>query len=155
MSVPRSTLLRALHAEGRKHRLDHDALHDLAAEHFGSASLSTLDATQLGSLFQRISGRDFRLKQDKLRSRALRKAAGTEGRKDGNPKLQTLVSPDQVEMLYQVAYGKLGWSQATLKTFIRRQLKGRDQIRTVGDLNRILWPVKRIARQRVDAKSNQ
>ena len=50
--------------------------------------------------------------------------------------------------IYQIAYGKLGWSQATLKTFIRRQLKGRDQIRTVGDLNKVLWPVKRMAKQR-------
>ena len=142
------SVLRALHAEGRKHGLDHGALHDLAAEHFGVESLARLSEPQARSLFKRVAGREFHAKQHRIRSAQGRKAAGTEGRKGQNDNVETMVSAEDCELFYGIAYGKLAWTAQTLKRFIPRQLQGRDQIRTMGDLNRVLWPVKRMARER-------
>ena len=48
-----------------------------------------------------------------------------------------LVSPDDMRMLYDAAYSKLGWDHERLKGFIRRQLGGRDQVRTLADFNKV------------------
>ena len=143
-----ASLLRALHAEGRKRGLGHDALHDLAVEHFGVDSLSRLTHPQARGLFKRVAGRQFHAKRHRIRSVERRKAAGTEGRKGLKQNVTTMISPADCALLYEIAYGKLGWAEQTLKRFIRRQLRGRDQIRTMGDLNAVLWPVKRMARER-------
>ena len=131
----RSAVMRALHAEGVKQGLDPEAVTELTGARFSVGSLSELDATKLGELFQQITGR------------SRRKAAGTEGRKDSASKVATLVDPGDCEVLYRLAYGNLGWTDTTLRRFIARQLKGREQIVTMGDLNKVLWAVKSMVRK--------
>ena len=150
----RTALMRALHAEGLKRSLDHEALRDLAADGFGVVSLSQLNTGDLGRLFQQVAGRDFhaKLRRISISSRSRRKAAGTEGRSYATSSVATLVDPSDCELLYALAYGDLGWTGATLRRFIARQLSGREQIRTMGDLNKVLWPVKRMVRAKQKEK---
>ncbi len=144
---PRAKLVRALHAEARKRGWGHADLHDEAAERFGAASISALSDEQIKDWFLAMTGRMFRAKHSGIADKRRRQAAGTAGRKTAAAKTNVvhLASADDVELLYQVAY-KIGWDKQRLKGFIRRQLKGRETIRTLADLNKVLWPLKRMAR---------
>lgn len=73
-------------------------------------------------------------------------AMGTAGRKDSDGAVGTefLVNSAEMEMLRKAATLR-GWSAQTLDAFIARQLKG--PVRTVRDLNRVLWAVKAMNRR--------
>ena len=144
---PRVNILRALHAEGKKRGLDHGGLREIASQRFGVSSVSALTEDQMKTLYRDWTGQVFHSKRHAIRNKARRHAAGTAGRKDAPSKVEHLVSGDDLEMLGSYA-ARLGWGTETLGKFIRRQLGGRETIRTVADLNKVLWPMKRILRSR-------
>ncbi len=144
---PRVNILRALHAEGKKRGFDHGMLREIAGQRFGVSSMSALSEDQLNGWYREWTGRVFRPKRRPIRNKAQRHAAGTAGRKDATSKVEHLVSGDDLALLGQFA-ARLGWGKETLAKFTRRQLGGRDQIRTVADLNKVLWPMKRMLRTR-------
>ena len=147
MSKPKTKVMGALHAEALKRRLSHQDLSDMADRRYGVASMAALDDGQLRGLFLDLTGRLFHPKHPGMHDRQRRQAAGTAGRKDGNPKLVEMAATADVEMVYQLGYS-LGWTRQTIQTFIRRQLGGREQLRTMADVNKVLWGLKAIARRK-------
>jgi hypothetical protein len=84
----------------------------------------------------------------KRMSRHAAEKAGTEGRRDQIHNETTLVSPDsKIFELIQQQLTRLGWNQAGLDRFLlgsSSPLKGKTQIRTLGDANKVYWALKRI-----------
>ena len=151
-------LLRAVHAEAAKRDLDHDALHAQAVERFGVDSIAVLTEQQLRELFRGLAGRPYRAKHPGVRGNERRQAAGTAGRNkgqaaDGGKEVVHLATTADVQLCYDAAYA-IGWDQERLISFIRRQLKGKEQIRTLAECNKVLWPLKAMGRRvsRQDAK---
>ena len=125
----RTQIFRALHAEGAKRGLGHEEIREIARDRFGISSMGELDIDQVRALYRQVAGREFRSKHPGIRDRRRRRAAGTAGRHKGqgrSGKVVHLVRPEDVELLCQLACRRLGWSEKTLKVFIRRQLRGRD-----------------------------
>ena len=151
----RTQILRALHAVGAKRRLGHEEIRAISRERFGVGSMGDLEVDQVRALYGQVVGWEFRSKHPGIRDRRRRKAAGTAGRDNGQggrAKIVHVVRPEDVELLHQFAHGRLGWTEKALKGFIRRQLRGRQQIRTLADLNAVLWAVKRMVREREKRK---
>jgi hypothetical protein len=94
------------------------------------------------------------------RRRIERKAAekaGTEGRHDQIHNEVTLASSDDFARI-QNQLTRLGWNQAGLDRFLlssRSPLKGRGQIRTLGDANKVYWALKHIPVRDVFTRSVQ
>ena len=147
MRQTKTRVMGALHAEGLKRGLSHQDLSEMAGQRYGVASMAALDDGQLRDLFLDLTGRLFHPKHPGMRNRQRRQAAGTAGRKDGNPKLVEMAATADVEMVYQIGYS-LGWTRQTIQTFIRRQLGGREQLRTMAEVNKVLWGLKAIARRK-------
>ncbi len=90
-----------------------------------------------------------RLPADAIRSRP--RSAGPEsgraGRRnrkgDGVPAFASAAS---LELLGTLR-AKLGWNQDRFEAFARRQLRGRHQIRTEADANKIIWALKSMLRR--------
>ena len=147
MSQTSSKVMGALHAEAAKLGLSHQDLSEMAGQRYGVASMAALDDGQLRDLFLDLTGRVFHPKHPGMQNRQRRKAAGTAGRKDASNKVVEMAATVDVEMVYQLGYA-LGWTQQTIKTFIRRQLRGRDQLRTMADVNKVLWGLRAIAKRK-------
>ena len=141
-----------------KKDLDHDALHAQAVERFSVDSIAVLTEEQLRELFRGLAGRPFRAKHPGVRGKQRRQAAGMAGRKgpaaEGEKKVVHLATTADVEMVYDAAYA-IGWDQKRLISFIRRQLEGKETIRTLAECNKVLWPLKAMGRRvsRQDAKT--
>ena len=153
MRQTKTRVMGALHAEAAKRGLSHQDLSERAGKRYGFASMADLDDGQLRDLFLDLTGRVFHPKHPGMRNRQRRKAAGTAGRKNAINKVVEMAATVDVEMVYQLAYG-LGWTQETIKTFIRRQLGGRDQLRTMADINKVLWGLKAIAKRKKSGASH-
>ena len=77
------------------------------------------------------------------------RAAGTEGRR-GSRKSVTVATAEDLALIDEQLQ-LMGWDRARLDAFLRSPsspLRGRSnpQLRTVADVNKVLWPLKRIAR---------
>ena len=147
MRQTRTKVMGALHAEAAKRDLSHQDLSEMAGKRYGVGSMSDLNEGKLRDLFRDLTGKPFRAKHPGMRNRQHRQAAGTAGRKNANHKVVEMADATDVEMVYQLAYA-LGWTLQTIKTFIRRQLGGRDQLRTMADVNKVLWGLKAIAKRK-------
>lgn len=119
----RNRLFHALHAEARKRRLDHDALHDLCATRFGVHSMGDATTAQLLGVYREWTGKTL-----KRRARL------------GDPDWQDQVAMVSGEEVNNIAneFAKRGLGLGGQKNFIRRQLRGRDVIRTHGDYVRVM-----------------
>lgn len=153
----RSRMMRGLHAEASKRGLTHLALHELVAERYGVASLSKLSEAQLREWYREFTGKGFRHRGIGPGSRAW--AAGNAGRRKadqpvngesanrgGQQAVIELASGDDMAMLLDLAR-QIGWPVTALATFVERQL-GRPQVRTMADVNKVLWAMKAIARRK-------
>jgi len=143
----RAKMMRGLHAEASKRGLSHDGLHELVEKRYGVASLSQLSEAQLREWYREFSGKGFR--HPGMGSASRRRAAGTAGKKAGSmpaPRVVELAGADDIAMLIDLA-ARIGWSVTALHKFVARQL-GREQIRTMADVNKVLWALKAIARRR-------
>jgi hypothetical protein len=143
----RSKMMRGLHAEARKRGLSHDGLHELVEKRYGVRSLSQLSEAQLREWYREFSGKGFRHRGIAPGSRAW--AAGNAGKKaapDGARKVVELAGADDIAMLIDLA-ARIGWSVTGFHKFVARQL-GREQVRTMADVNKVLWALKTIARRK-------
>jgi len=121
----RSRWFRAVHAEALKRGMDHDALHDLCTSCYKVHSMSELTEEQLESIYHGWTGKSLR-RHGSLPRRG-EAAAGA---------VAQIVSAEDLELLAQEA-AKRGWGADTLQKFVRRQLQGRDTIRTRRDWARV------------------
>jgi hypothetical protein len=81
----------------------------------------------------------------RLRDREKAQSAGTEGRR-GSGNTVTVASKEDIERINS-AVSRLGWSEERFRGWLRSPsspLKGRTQIRTKGDANRVWWGLKPI-----------
>lgn len=132
----RARLFRALHAEGLKRGFDHEGLRDLCRERFDIESMGSLDIDQLQRMYRGFAGRWFPTRKRKpLPKRGYAKSGELE-----------IVSGDHLETLAR-AFAMRGWGKETQRTFIRRQLGGREQIRTTRDFQRVFRGVQAMNRR--------
>jgi hypothetical protein len=122
MNKRRAKLMRAVHAEAKTRSLDHDALHDICRQKFNVTSMSDMSEAQLRKLYRDWTGRTI---ARPLPSRGYGKQGELE-----------IVSGKDLELLER-AFARRCWGPETKREFIRRQLGGKEQIRT----RREFWKV--------------
>jgi hypothetical protein len=137
-SAFRARLYRGIHAEAAKARMDHDALHDMAVKNCDVHSMAQLTDDQLLWMYRQLSG------GKKLKSRGKLPRQG-ETRQGADSEL---VSGEDLVMLDQ-QFAEAGFSETGKMTFLRRQLKGRDFIRTRGDLIQVMGGIRAMTKRRV------
>jgi hypothetical protein len=130
----RVRLFRAVHAEASKRGLDHDALRDVCRERFSVHSMGELTEGQLESLYRGWTGHGMKRKSA-LPKRGYAKT--TEA---------AMVSGEDLETLGR-AFAARGWGKETQRVFIRRQLGGREQIRTRRDFWKVFSGVRAMNRR--------
>ena len=124
----RQRIFRALHAEAKKRDIDHDALHDIFVQNFHVKSMSDATDAQLVGLYRQWTGKT-------LRRRAKLAGAGWKGEPDA------MVSGEEMVELGQ-EFAKRGLGADGQQNFVRRQLKGRAQIRTRRDFIRVIHALR-------------
>jgi hypothetical protein len=129
-------LFHAVHAEARKRKLDHDALHDMCVRNYGVRSMSELSDAQLLAIYRSWTGKV-------LRSRGKLPARG-EAAKSGAA--AEMVSAEDLAMLDQ-EWAKRGLGVDGRAAFVRRQLRGRDVIRTRRDWVRVMGGIRQMNRR--------
>ncbi len=130
----RIRLFRAIHAEALKRKLDHDALHAMAHDRFGVHSMSELTDEQLLSIYRGWTGKGLR-RAGRLPSRGELAAKGEE-----------MVSAGDLEELAQ-AFSARGLGIDGQANFVRRQLRGRAEIRTRKDFVRVMGGLRAMNRR--------
>lgn len=133
----RAKLMQALHAEAAKRGMDHDALRDVARMKFGVASMGLLKYGQLKQMFYDMTGKFFIAHKAKVE--LPRRGYGKKGELE-------IVSGSELELLER-AFAKRGWGPETKAQFIRRQLNGREQIRTRADFHRVFSGIRAMNRR--------
>ena len=114
------------------------------------SSLTVAEATRLIDAAQAAAGKVFPLRP-KLSGKEARRA-GTDGRKDtAFDAAPQMIAAYQVEMIERL-YLRLDWTRAHFEAWLERKqgspLRGRKQIRTVADGNKVIWALKCILRDR-------
>ena len=108
----RNRLFRAVHAEARKRRMDHDAIHDMCREKFGAESMSKLTDGQLLTIYRDWTGHG-------LKTKAALPKRGEVGTKE----LAVMATAGDLEML-EAEFAKRGLGPDGKRSFIKRQLNG-------------------------------
>jgi len=134
----RIRLFHAIHAEAAKRKLDHDALHDMMVERFKVRSMSELSDKQLETVYHGWTGKGLK-RAGKLPKRGELAKQGDE-----------IVSPADLEMLAQ-EFAKRELGADGQRNFVRRQLHGREEIRTRKDIVRVLGGLRAMNRREVMA----
>jgi len=135
----RTRLFRAVHVEGAKRGLDHDGLRAMALEHFGVHSMADLKDEQLVAMYKGWTGKGLK-RTAKLPRAGEAAAAGA----------AQMVSADELEA-FEMECAKRGWGVETKRNFVRRQLGGRDVIRTRRDFARVFAGVRAMNRREATA----
>jgi uncharacterized membrane protein YgcG len=120
----RQRLFKAVHAEAVKRRMDHDALHDMCAASYGVHSMSELTDSQLLAIYRLWTGKT-------LKRRAALADPDWKAQPDG------LVSGEEINAIAQ-EFAKRGLGLDGQRNFVRRQLGGREAIRTRKDYIRVM-----------------
>ncbi len=129
-------LMKALHAEAVKRGLDHDELSGLCRAKFNVRSMREMTAGQMQALLREWTGRALPSKRTTpLPQRGYGRTGALE-----------LVSGEDLETLGR-AFAARGWGIDTQAEFVRRQLRGRDQIRTRKDFNAVFRAVQAMNRR--------
>ena len=132
-------LMRALHAAGRARKLDHDALHDLAEERYGVASLKDLSYYQITEFLDDLNKGEGAKPRWSAQRRAM---MANHGRKDYDHSQDPvqLIGEREKQMLRDAAeFG--GWTEQGLERFCRRQC-GQAMPRTLAEFNKVFRPMK-------------
>ena len=127
----RAKLLRAIHAEGRKRGMDHDALRDM----FKVPSLSNVPVDELERRLKGWTGKGLRRKTPLPR------------RGYGSSTFVELAGLDEFTTLAN-AFAIAQMNGEAQKTFISRQLRGRDTVRTVSDFHKVFSGLRAMNRRR-------
>ena len=131
----RNRLFRAVHAEAKKRQMDHDAIHDMCREKFGAVSMSKLTDGHLLAIYREWTGHGLKVKAALPR----RGEAGTKA-------LAVMATPADLEML-EAEFAKRGLGADGKRAFIRRQLQGREVLRTRRDVVRVAAAVRAMNRR--------
>jgi hypothetical protein len=84
--------------------------------------------------------------RSRIKDRDQAHAAGTEGRRGSRGNV-TIATSETIGMI-DVMLTEMGWTRERLDAFLQSPsspLRSNHQLRTVGDVNRVLWALKRIA----------
>ena len=138
--MPDPKYFRAIYGCARELGLSNDDVHDAAFALCAKTSLKELTDAECRRLIDGMRGGKRRVSPERLQ------AMGTAGKKgeDRQSGTEFLVNSREMGMLRKCATLR-GWSIETLDGFIKRQVKG--PVRTVRDLNRVLWAVKAMNRR--------
>ena len=128
----RARLMRAVHAEALKRHMDHDALHDMICTRYQLHSMGQATEPQLLALYREWTGKKLKVLHKKLR-------AGEKGSGE-------MVSGADLMALDQ-QFAVLGLAGGDRAAFIRRQLRGRDVIRTRGDWGKVMGGLRAMGRR--------
>ena len=131
----RAKLFRAIHAEGAKRGLAHDAVRDVCRAQFGVHSMGELTDPQLEGLYRDWTGHGVGKRRTPLPKRGYAHSGEIE-----------LVSGEDLELLGR-AFAERGWGRETQAAFIRRQLGGRAEIRTRRDFWKVFSGVRAMQRR--------
>lgn len=134
----RSRALQALHAEGKKRGFDHEALRN---EVFRVRSLADVPIDKLLAALKNWTGRGLRrVRAEKRGTELPRKGYGTD------PASAEMVSGDDLNTLAE-AFAQRGLDKDAQHNFIRRQLGGREVIRTRKDFHRVFSGIRAMNRR--------
>lgn len=128
----RTKLLRALHAEGKKRGLDHDDLRFVLRV----SSLSDASIADMERVLKEWTGKSIRRRQTSLPRKGYLKTG--ELQIAGLEEFTTL----------QNAFAIAGMDGDAQRGFIRRQLRGREEVRTVADFHRVFSGLRAINRRK-------
>jgi hypothetical protein len=128
----RARLFRALHVEGVKRGLDHQALHAMFASSFGLRTMADATDAQLLGVYRQWTGKTLKYR-------------GQLPRRNESPDAE-MVSRADIEDLDQ-EFAKRGLAGNGRAEFIRRQLRGRDLIRTRKDYTRVMGGLRAMNRR--------
>jgi hypothetical protein len=128
----RGRLFAAVHAEGAKRGFDHDGLRDLFHTNYGTRSLAQATDAQLLAVYRGWTGKTL-----KYMGKLPRRAEGQD--------LQIVSGADLSDLAQEFAVRGLG--EEGKAAFIRRQLRGRDVIRTRRDFVRVMAGVRAMNRR--------
>ena len=134
MAAARIRLFRGIHSEAAKRKLDHDALHDMVCKQFGVHSMGELTDSQLDMVYRAWTGKTVK-RAGKLPSRG---ELGKQG--------EAMVSADDLELLGQ-EFSRRGLGAEGQRNFVRRQLRGREEIRTRKDYVRVMGGLRAMNRR--------
>jgi hypothetical protein len=159
ITPPQLRRLQVLYGQFEAHTLDVDrgrgARLNWASQRLGRVvdSFSNISIDEGRKLIDTLQGvMNVKAPSKTPRKRMQRKQAekaGTEGRRDQIHNETTLASAEDFAAI-QNHLARLGWDQSRLDKFLlssRSPLKGRTQIRTLGDANKVRWALKHIAPQ--------
>ncbi len=133
-SPVRLRLYRALHSEAAKRGLDHSDLHEICRARFGVDSMRAATDAQLQQIYAEWTGR------------RIKRTSALPARGGGDQRLIEMVTGDDIETLAR-AFALRGWDAETQRNFVRRQLGGREQIRTRADFWRVFSGVRAMNRR--------
>ncbi len=95
--------------------------------------------------------------RSRIKDRDQAHAAGTEGRRDGDNTLTPATAEDLAMIDAQL--GEMGWDRARLDKFLQspssplgKTRRSNPQLRTVKDVNRVLWALRGIAGKKTKAE---
>lgn len=143
--MPEHRWYRAIYGICRQEGIDNDLLHLIVEQRFGKTSLKLLTDGECRQLVDGLRGRMKERGVSGLKGTTRGHATATEGRRDARGQVEHLINARELALLKEAAALR-GWSQETLESFIRRQNRGRP-LRTIGDLNRVLWALKAMNRR--------
>lgn len=129
----RTKLFRALHAEGKKRGFDHDGLRNLLEV----KSLSTVETHRLEALLKGWTGKGLK-RSTPLPRRGHAERTFPEIQLAGLDEFRTLANA------FQIA----GMEAEAQKKFIERQLRGRAEVRTVNDFQRVFSGLRAMNRRK-------
>jgi hypothetical protein len=135
VSAYRGRLFKAVHAEAQKRKMDHDALRDMCRANYKVHSMSDMTDAQLLGVYRQWTGKTL-VNRGKLPRKE----------ETGQEACLTIVSGEDLVMLDQ-EFAKRGISGDGRANFIRRQLRGRDIIRTRKDYVRVMGGVRAMNRR--------
>ena len=142
-SAFRARLFRAVHAEAAKRGIDHDALRDMAHRNFGvQHSLSELSDDALFKIYRGWTNKSLKRRRHEAGKAPIDKHEGFQVLN----KLQMVSDEDLVILGQEFALG--GFSPEAQTNFVRRQLRGRETIRTRGDWSKVVNGVRAINKRK-------
>ncbi len=142
--------LRAIYACARERGISNEALHEAIQFGFEKTSVKDLTEREARQLLDGMRGKTTAQRGDGAsgyRNTARGEAMAGAGRKKADPDLGAgqMVGAADLKLLRDTATLR-GWSEETLQAFITRQRRG-NPIRTIKDLNPILWAIKSMNRR--------
>lgn len=143
--MPEHRWYRAIYGVCRQEAIDNDLLHLIVEQRFGKTSLKLLTERECRELLDGLRQRGRGRGASGLKGTARGHATATEGRREARGQVEHLVNARELALLREAAALR-GWSPETLEAFCRRQNGGRP-LRTIGDLNRVLWALKAMNRR--------